>query len=127
MPLNEILAPTNISNTGNVFPGFSPPQITTLTNGTFALVYVDSVDGTEAVWKIFNAQGELIETGGTPEDDINLEADPDIAALSGGGFALTWEDDNYEPELCRRNLHRSLQRTRRCARRAFECHQHGGC
>lgn len=99
MPLNEILAPTNISNTGNVFPGLYQTQITTLTNGTFALIYVDSVDGTEAVWKIFDAQGALIETGGTPADFFNLEADPDIAALSGGGFALSWEDDNYDANL----------------------------
>ncbi len=99
MPLNEILTPTNISNTDGVFPEFAPPQIVTLTNGTFALVYGDVADGIDVVWKIFNAQGELLATGTTPEDENNIDNLPDITALSGGGFALTWEDLNFSPEL----------------------------
>src|SRR5262245_53860261 len=91
MPLNEILAPTNISNTGNVSPGFYPSQITTLTNGAYTLVYVDQVDGMEAVWQAFDAQGVQVASGGTPPDFFNFEAMPDIDALSSGGFVLTWE------------------------------------
>ncbi len=90
MALNEILSSTNVSLTGNVSPGFYTSELTTLADGSFVLAYVDLVDGSEVVWTIFTSEGAPVFTGGTPASRTNREADPDIVALSGGGFALTW-------------------------------------
>jgi hypothetical protein len=81
MPLNVIQAPTNISGTGNVFLG---AQITRLSSGGYALTYSD---GGGAAWATFDALGAP-----GPSGDVQFTFDPDIAALSGGGFALAWEE-----------------------------------
>jgi Putative Ig domain/Bacterial cadherin-like domain/RTX calcium-binding nonapeptide repeat (4 copies) len=85
MPLNKIQAPTNISNTGDVL---APPQITALSNGGYAVVYAS---GNAVVDAVFDAQGHPIASGAVVESLV--EGFADIAGLSGGGYALAWEDD----------------------------------
>ena len=51
------------------------------------LVYVDQDGGTEMVWTHFTAQGVAIDSGGTPAAPANRDRNPDVVALSGGGFA----------------------------------------
>src|SRR5262245_34106355 len=53
-PLNVIRAPTNISNTG-VASFIDPPQLTTLSNGGYAVTYVDDIN---VVASVFDAQGQ---------------------------------------------------------------------
>ena len=91
MSFSTILAPIKIS------PGNSDsldfPAITALSNGNFAVTYdvIDYVDTTQLVSEVFNGQGQLVqETFATPLPHF-AEGDPDIAGLSGGGYALAWE------------------------------------
>jgi len=90
MSFSTILAPIKIS------PGNSDsldfPAITALSNGSFAVTYdvIDYVDTTQLVSEVFNGQGQLVqETFATPLPHF-AEGDPDIAGLSGGGYALAW-------------------------------------
>ena len=92
MPLNVIQAPTDISNTGLV--SFTdPPQLATLSNGGYALTYVYSTDvivTNDVVTKVFDAQGQPVASNVVSQQAV---VNPQIAALSVGGFALAWEQD----------------------------------
>ena len=92
--LNAIKTPTNVSNTDDVFPGFFTSELVTLADGGFVLVYVDTFNSTEVIWTIFTAAGAEVFTGGTPVNIANRDKDPDIVALTDGGFALTWIADS---------------------------------
>ena len=85
MPLNVIQVPTNISNTGDII---TPPHITALSNGGYAVAYTS---GNAVIDAVFDAQGHPITSGAVMEGLV--EGFPDIAGLSGGGYPLAWEDD----------------------------------
>jgi hypothetical protein len=86
MPLNQqVLAPTNISNSGVAIP---PPRITTLADGSYALTYVN----VDLSWSVFDAQGQPIASG---IFEAGHEFGPDITALTSGGFALAWWDSSF--------------------------------
>jgi hypothetical protein len=80
--IDQILAPTNITNSGVAFD----PHIASLSNGGYAVTYND---GADVVWTVFDAQGDPVVGGGVPQGIVELW--PAIARVS-GGFALAWED-----------------------------------
>jgi hypothetical protein len=74
------------------------PEVATLSNGNFVVVYRDEFSGsttdTDIRYAIFSPAGT--PQLGTPVvpggDDPGLETDPDVAALRGGGFVVVWTD-----------------------------------
>jgi hypothetical protein len=70
------------------------PAITTLSDGDFAVTYevIDFIDPTQVVSEVFNGQGQLVQEIFAPHmSQPGLhQRDPDIAGLSGGGFASAW-------------------------------------
>jgi len=89
-------------------------ELATLSNGNFVAVYHDEFNGdpldTNIEMRIFTAGGLPVAgpdavAGGA---DIGLaETDPDVAALTGGGFVVAWTDDsgNASGERIRATLH----------------------
>jgi hypothetical protein len=61
MPLNTILGPVKI-DADFVF-GF--PHITALSNGSFAVTYLDVVGPNSVTWQVFDAQGNGVAGGTT--------------------------------------------------------------
>jgi Ca2+-binding RTX toxin-like protein len=92
MPFNVILAPTNISSSGTVV-FVDAPEIATLSNGDYVLVYDAAIGGTsiDIFSVVFDPQGQLVGSAVTAESQIELT--PLVTALDGGGYALGWIDD----------------------------------
>ncbi len=86
MPLTEILAPTDISNTGEVV---FQPRITALSNGDYALTYVNLDLPDKVISAVFDAQGQPVGSSAVVQF---VDEESDIAGLSGGGYALAWDD-----------------------------------
>jgi len=91
MSFNTILGPTKISP-GNSDTLDPPPSRACRTAASRDLrSHIDYVDTTQLVSEVFNGQGQLVqETFATPLPHF-AEIDPEIAALSGGGFGWLWE------------------------------------
>jgi FG-GAP-like repeat/FG-GAP repeat len=86
------------------------PEVATLSNGNFVVVYRDEFSGsttdTDIRYAIFSPAGT--PQLGTPvvpgADDSGLETEPDVAALRGGGFVVVWTD----PDGGTNDIHASL-------------------
>src|SRR5205085_4009631 len=77
------------------------PQVTALTNGNFAVIWVDqNGDGSS-----FGIRAQIVDASGAKvgsEFLVNTATSgsqvfPDVAALTGGGFVASWGDQNREP------------------------------
>ena len=94
MPFGVIQVPTNISNSGKVFAG-DQPQITTLSDGDYALTYTAVVGGVsiDVFSAVFDPQGQLVGSADTKQSQT--ETIPEITALAGGGYALAWQGSDF--------------------------------
>ncbi len=76
------------------------PKITALTNGGFAVIWDDfSLSGADTSGqairgRVFNADGTPVNTNGflVNTATANNQSDPQLTALPGGGFVVTWVD-----------------------------------
>jgi hypothetical protein len=73
-------------------------ELATLSNGNFVVVYEDEFNGSasdiDIKFRIFTATGTAV-TASTPVAGGaggEAETDPDVAALTGGGFVVAWTD-----------------------------------
>src|SRR5215510_12017755 len=71
------------------------PELATLSNGNFVAVYEDEFFGSatdhDIKYGIFTKTGFPVMSGAVPGANSNqLETDPDVAALSDGGFVVVW-------------------------------------
>ena len=90
MAFNTILAPKKIDNSGLVF---DVPNITALSDGSFAVTYSDFSSPNSVISQVFSAQGQGIAGGAAMPPTVLPEGYPNIAGLSGGGYALAWEQE----------------------------------
>ena len=91
MPLNTVLGPVSIDNSG--FVNGLPTNIAALSDGSFALTVLDSVTSNAVNSVVYTAQGVLVGGGAAmPPADPQSESYPDIAGLANGGYALAWEE-----------------------------------
>ena len=90
----------NTDTDGNQFH----PQIAQLANGDFIVVWSDSsgaggdASGYAAMAQLLDPNGNKI--GGEFQLNVNVTGDqiePQVTALSTGGFAVTWTDSNADP------------------------------
>jgi VCBS repeat protein len=72
------------------------PQVTTLSDGRFAVVYQDDFNGgiadNDPIAAIFNADGTTSSGFVRVNGFVGLETQPHDAALPGGGFGVVWTD-----------------------------------
>lgn len=102
----------NVSKVGSEFlvntqtTGFQDsPQITTLSNGNFVMTWEDRNEasdgsGSSVKAQIFTAAGAKI--GGeflVNQKAYDSQSTPVITALKNGGFAVSWQDYNYDAQL----------------------------
>lgn len=76
------------------------PRLAALSDGNFAIVWQSGATGVGAVARVFDANG----VAQTAEITVNTttatnQNRPDITALTGGGFAIAWNDDNALPSF----------------------------
>ncbi|MEO1193394.1 MAG: calcium-binding protein [Pseudomonadota bacterium] len=76
------------------------PVVTGLANGNFLVAYtddsnsVDSDTGTDIIGRLYDAEGQALGNSFQLNSfrNIHEESDPEIAALSDGGFVMVYED-----------------------------------
>jgi VCBS repeat-containing protein len=91
MAFSTVLSPTVLSNSGFVFDW---PNITTLSDGSFALTFLDQATTNSVISYVYSAQGTFLGGGpAMPLASLQAEYSPDLAALAGsGGYALAWTE-----------------------------------
>src|SRR5689334_6686515 len=90
MAFSTILSPTVLSSSGQVFDW---PNITTLSDGSFALTFLDFATTNSVITYVYSAQGAFLGGGpAMPEQSPQSEFDGNLAALAGGGYALAWTE-----------------------------------
>ncbi len=90
--MNDLLVST--SNTSNQ----EKPQITALTNGGFAVTWQTNNSGNYDIrGRVFNADGSAVTTNDflISTTNTNNQQIPQITALNNGGFAVTWQTNDY--------------------------------
>jgi FG-GAP-like repeat len=72
------------------------PQVAALTNGNFVTVFSDQFGGNtnnrDIIFAIRSASAQILSAPVAGANGGGQETDPDVAALSGGGFAVVWSD-----------------------------------
>ena len=95
MPLTVIQPSTNISNDKLTLV---PTYISALTNGGYVVTYNDFggfAVGDDVRWQVFDASGRLTAGSTIPFGISDL--DPVVTGLSGGGFAIAWDEPVVGP------------------------------
>lgn len=73
------------------------PDAAALTNGNYVVVYEDEFGGSttdiDVKFTIVNPTGAVV-TAGVIDTGLSIENDPHVAALTGGGFVVTYQDDD---------------------------------
>jgi hypothetical protein len=91
-PAGSLSAPITVRDNGTADAGLS--QLATLSNNNFVVVWQELSTDYDIHFSIFTAAGSPILSnvpliGGSSGVD---ETDPDVAALTGGGFVVAWTD-----------------------------------
>jgi Ca2+-binding RTX toxin-like protein len=77
------------------------PSVAGLTGGGAIVAFTDfSVDpGGDIRGRLFTNEGDAVDLDFAIRDGVTDDANPDVAALSDGGFAVAWQRDNGDDDV----------------------------
>ena len=104
----EVVAPINVTNSVNIDDTVAAAWVETttaeLSNGNIALTWTSgptSSIATDIYTAVYDDAGNLVAAPKTVSNTATSNAKPEIAALSTGGYALTWSDESADPRVAR--------------------------